>query len=277
MKNVLENSVSLIPWKVRSEIKNWPFIAPLQRWLLSKYIEGNEFTHTVDAGPAKGLQYPITLPADKGIWTGTYELAFSEAIAKSVCPGDVTFDIGAWRGFFSGVMALAGASKVIAFEPLPDNISQLKKVIQLNPNLNISLIEAAVSDKSGTLEFLVMPETSMGKLVDSSFQSGIDGGKKLTINAVKLDDLIADNTISVPAVMKIDVEGAELMVLKGAEKLLSDAKPTLFIEIHSRELCKDCNSLLVKLGYQVLVMETDNNPDGFTEPEVCHFVAKSSH
>jgi FkbM family methyltransferase len=276
MKNVLRNSISLIPWQFRDDIKNLPFISPFQRWLLSKYVEGNEFTHTVDAGPAKGLQYPITLPADKGIWTGTYERAFSEAITKSVHPGDVAFDIGAWRGFFSGMMALSGASKVIAFEPLPDNILQLRKVIQLNPNLNISLIEAAVSDKSGTLEFLVMPETSMGKLADSSFQAGTDGGKSLTINVVKLDDLIADNTVPVPAVMKIDVEGAELMVLKGAKKLLSDAKPILFIEIHSRELCKDCNSLLVKLGYQVLVMETDTNPDGFTEPEVCHFFAKSS-
>jgi hypothetical protein len=110
-------------------------MAPLQRRLLARFLEGREFIHTVDAGPARGLRYPITLPQDKGIWTGTYELELATRIAEVVRPGDVCFDIGGWRGFFSGVMALAGAAKVFVFEPLPANASQIRRMIKLNPEL----------------------------------------------------------------------------------------------------------------------------------------------
>src|SRR6266480_2084709 len=161
---VLRKSVSLVPWRMRGAIKKLPLVAPLQRWLLTRFLDGREFVHTVDAGPASGLEYPITLPDDKGIWTGTYELELATAIAGAVRRGDVCFDCGGWRGFFSGVMALAGASRVFAFEPLPANVAQLRKVIALNPDLPITLIEAAVAEQSGPLEFVVMPQSSMGKL-----------------------------------------------------------------------------------------------------------------
>src|SRR5690349_16529357 len=74
IRAMLRRSVGLVPWKWRGAIKRLPLIAPVQRWLLMRFLEGREFVHTVDAGPAGGLRYPIKLPDDKGIWTGTYEL-----------------------------------------------------------------------------------------------------------------------------------------------------------------------------------------------------------
>ena len=76
-----------------------PLMAPLQRRLLARFLEGHEFIHMVDAGPARGLRYPITLPQDKGIWTGTYELELATGIAEAVRPGDICLDVGGWRGF----------------------------------------------------------------------------------------------------------------------------------------------------------------------------------
>ena len=73
MRGLLRKSVSLVPWQIRGVIKKMPLMAPLQRRLLARFLEGHEFIHMVDAGPARGLRYPITLPQDKGIWTGTYE------------------------------------------------------------------------------------------------------------------------------------------------------------------------------------------------------------
>ena len=266
MKKLLEGSVRFIPWRVRSWVKRLPLIAPLQRWLLARFVEGREFVHTVDAGPARGLKYPITLPADKGIWIGTYEHELAEAIAAAVKPGDVCYDCGGWRGFFSGVMALAGAKRVYAFEPLPDNVAQLRKMIALNPELPITLIKAAVTETPGELEFVVMSETSMGKLSTSTFQADNQSGRKIRVRAVALDALIASGETLPPKVMKVDVEGTELMLLRGARRLLAEHQPKLFMEIHSPELARDCRALLQELGYRVQVFEQPGR-------DICHFHA----
>ena len=265
ISGLLRKSVALVPWRWRGAVKKIPIVAAGQRWLLARFLEGREFVHTVDAGPARGLKYPITLPDDKGIWTGTYEVELATAIAAAVRTGDVCFDCGGWRGFFSGVMALRGAAKVFAFEPLPSNVVQLRKMLALNPSLPITLIEAAVTEQPGELEFVVMPETSMGKLSTSSFQADNQSGQKIRVRAVSLDALLAAGEVSPPALMKVDVEGAELMLLRGAKNLLATHRPKLFMEIHSRELARDCRAFLEPLGYEIGVVGADR--------DVCHFYA----
>jgi FkbM family methyltransferase len=229
-------------------------------------MEGKPFVHTVDAGPARGLRYPITLPADKGIWTGAYELELAQAMAQAVPRGSVCLDIGGWRGFFGGVMALAGAARVVIFEPLPANATQIRKMIELNPGLPVELMEAAVSETDGEIEFCLMPETSMGKLAASSFQAGAVAGERIKVRTVALDPLVAGGIIAAPAVIKIDVEGAELLVLRGARQILATHGPKLFMEIHSRTLGRDCRAFLTQLGYVVQTVEPG-------DPEVCHFIA----
>ena len=110
MRKLLSKSISLVPWKARRLIKSLPLVARLQRRLLSSLLEGQEFVHVVDAGPARGLSYPVTLPQDKGIWTGTYESELTKRVASTVKRGDICLDVGGRRGFFAGVMAVADAS-----------------------------------------------------------------------------------------------------------------------------------------------------------------------
>jgi FkbM family methyltransferase len=270
---MLRKSISLVPWRIRGVIKKIPLVAPFQRWLIGRFLDGRQFIHTVDSGPARGLNYPIKLPEDKGIWTGTYELALATQIAAALPRGKLCLDIGGWRGFFGGVMALAGASRVVIFEPLPENAAQIRRMIQLNPQLPLDLVEAAVSDKSGTIGFCVMPESSMGKLGGDSSQPEMQGGRQIQVSTLTLDEWFNGGTNSPPMVIKIDVEGAELLVLRGAWQVLTRYKPKLFIEIHSRQLARECNELLTSVGYSILVLETDREPDFCSEFEVCHFIA----
>ncbi len=274
MRSLVQRSISLVPWKLRNAIKKLPLIAPLQRHFLRSFLEGEEFVHTVDAGPAKGLKYPITLPQDKGIWTGTYELDLAQRIAHAVRSGDVCLDVGGWRGFFSGVMAIAGASRVIVFEPLPQNISQIHRMIELNPALPIETVEAAIADQVGTTSFQVLKETSMAKLHASSFQSDVTGSERITVRVETLDNLHALGCFVRVDVIKLDVEGAEAMALSGAKNLLGKYRPRLFIEVHSRSLARECASLLAANAYCTEIIETGKPPDFTSEPEVCHFVAK---
>src|SRR5579862_1597786 len=114
MKKLLRASVNILPRAVRTWIKYMPGIAALQRWLVRKIISGEPFVHTLNGGPAAGLRFEVTLPLDKAIWAGTYEIEFAAAIALEVRNGSVCYDVGGYRGYMAGTMALAGASKVEA-------------------------------------------------------------------------------------------------------------------------------------------------------------------
>ncbi|MBD2193878.1 MULTISPECIES: FkbM family methyltransferase [Calothrix] len=275
ISQLLQQSISFVPWKWRSRIKDVPLIASFQRRLINQFLNEQKFLHTINAGPACGLSYPVHLPQDKSIWIGTYEVEFATALAEAVTPGDVCYDIGGFRGFFSAVLALAGAKNVYIFEPLPDNCQQIRAVMAANPNLlSMSLQNIAVGDQKGEAEFLVMPEASMGKLSASSFQVNAQENEKITVQIDTLDNLVQSGQLEKPNLIKIDVEGAEILVLHGAIDTLQKCKPQLFIEIHSRELAHECNLLLTSIGYNVTVMETHKKPDFVTEPEVCHFLAK---
>lgn len=273
-RKFLQRSIKHIPWRLRIRIKRLPLVSRWQRYLLAEYVEGTEFVHTVDAGPAAGLKYPLTLPADKGIWVGTYELEFAARLAESVEPRCICADIGAWRGFFSGVMGLAKARKVYAFEPSPTNCMQIRKMIALNPGLPLQLFEAAVGETTGTLDFHIMADSSMGKVATSSFQAGSEPIQRIQAPVYSLDHLVSRGWIDVPDLVKIDVEGAEASVLRGASQCLRQRKPILFIEIHSHALGEECFTILSATGYSVSVLETKLPPDFRTEPVVCHYVAE---
>ncbi len=214
MRTFLRKSIRLIPWKL-STIKRLPLVALLQRNLLKRFVEGQEFTHTVDAGPARGLNYPIKLPHDKGIWTGTYEVELATGIAEAVKPGDICLDVGGWHGFLSGVMAQAGAAKVFILEPLPANAERIKRMIELNPNLPIELVETAVGDVVGRTTLRIMPETSMAKLSASSFQPDQSAGEAIEVGLETIDHFAETRALGRVTVVKIDVEGAEALVLQG--------------------------------------------------------------
>jgi len=273
LRSLVQQSVQLVPWKVRGWVKFIPGLAAMQRFVLKSVIEGQEFDFVVNAGPAKGLRYPILLPDDKGVWTGNYEVEFVSALVGAVRPSDVCFDVGGWRGYCGGAMATHQAKKVFIFEPLPDNCQRIERLVSLNPNLPIHLVKSAVGAKNGTATFSILDATSMGKLSDSPFQPEVRSEKSITVGVVSLDSWRLANNVQAPNVMKIDVEGAEVMVLQGAIDTLKESHPMLFIECHSRELTKKVCKFLEPLGYGFKTLETNQKPDGYSEPDVCHLVA----
>jgi FkbM family methyltransferase len=221
------------------------------------------------------VRFRLRLPEDKLIWTGTWEIALAEAISESVHPGDVCFDIGSYHGFFAGVMWVAGASAIHCFEPNPANLATIHELKELNPGLPIEVHGLAIGgEDSADAEFATMPELTMGKLATSTFQPGALRGDSLRVRLARLDSLLRDATIPAPDVIKIDVEGAELDVLLGAQSLLTTVKPGIFLEAHSPQLARDCNALLESVGYVVTVLETGRKLSGAPEMEICHLVAR---
>jgi FkbM family methyltransferase len=273
MTNLLTNSVNLVPWWLRDRIRRIPLIAGLQRSFFNFFLAGKEFDYEISAGPAKGLMFPIKLPDDKLIWTGTWEKEIAEVIAENVQKRTVSYDIGSHRGFMAGIMALAGASQVYCFEPNPENIEHLSMLRKLNPDLNLKVLDYAVSDKDGMAEFSIMPESSMGKLSESSFQSGVDNEGKIQVKVKALDNLIENGEIEMPGFVKIDVEGAEYSVLQGARKLIEKCWPTFVIELHSFNLANDCKKFLDDYGYSSRIIQNGIDLQQEQTFSVCHLLA----
>lgn len=179
-----------------------------------------------------------------GYWLGTYELDEQKLFERVVKKGDVVFDIGAHVGFYTLLAAelVGNEGKVFSFEPLPRNIFYLKKHIEINNYKNIKIFEVAVSESSGTASFSASGKTFLGQFSKSG---------ELEVRTIALDDLINSGEILPPDVIKIDVEGAEAAVLKGAVSLLMTHHPHIFIATHGDDAREICRRFVEAFGYRI--------------------------
>lgn len=272
MAFILQKAIDLIPFSWRDRIRKIPGLKQVQAFLMKRMMNDKEFIATISGGPAKGLKMPVKMPGDKLMWVGTWELDFSKALASRIQKGMVCYDIGGYKAYYSGIMALNGASKVYVFEPMPKNISQIEVLIEQNKNLPIELIKAAVSDFNGKATFNLMEEDTMGKLDKSNFQRTDKPGVSIEVECVSLEQLIRQG-LPEPDFIKIDVEGAEEFVIKGGRSILQKKKPTLMIEVHSPEIGKRCMTHLSEIYSNIIVLETGRHPEEGT-PEICHYIAE---
>lgn len=270
IKNSIINLTGKVPFGLRTRIKNIPGLKQLQSVLLKKWVDNKEFVATISGGPAKGLVFPVQMPQDKLMWIGTWELDFAKQLQHSIEPGWICYDIGGYKGYYAGIMALNGAKEVYVFEPMPANAEKISNLISLNNNLPIILKKVAVSDKSGQTIFNIMPEDTMGKLGNSQFQKNEKEVQQLAVDCITLDELVRGN-IPEPDFIKIDVEGAEEFVLQGGIELLKRKKPLLMIEVHSPGIGKRCFDVLKNIYSSIHVFETGTEP-GMGEREICHYI-----
>jgi FkbM family methyltransferase len=244
-------SVNFVPYRLRHWIRHVPGVARLQRLVIGRVLNGHAFVHRINAGPAAGLAFEVTLPSDKAIWGGTYERAFAEVLAGAVIRGGVCYDIGGYRGYMAGVMAAAGASQVVVFEPLPENQQAIRRLCALNPTLPVELLGLAIGKADGVARLTTMPDRSMAKLATSPFQPDAGACGEIEVPLRTIDALVREGTIPPPDIVKIDVEGAECDVLAGAAETLHQWLPAVLLEAHSRALEEECTRALRDLGYRV--------------------------
>lgn len=187
------------------------------------------------------------LPAAGGkVWRvlgGSYEPAQTALFAAAVEPGRVVIDVGAHVGYYSLLAAgRAGPEgRVLALEPDPRNARFLRAHARLNGCRNLAVVEAALFDRAGWVDFRRGTGSGTGRVA---------AGGDLRVRALRLDDVVAEREI-VPAVVKIDVEGAEWKVLSGGRETLRAHRPLVFLSVHSEILAARCGRLLQELGYSV--------------------------
>lgn len=168
------------------------------------------------------------------------------AIRARVGAGDVVCDIGANKGSYLYWMS-KWAGRVVAFEPQP-GLAQYLATACDRLRLSNAVVEAmGVSDSSGTKQLYIPAPNSPGaSLVPSA------GMETLPVRVVALDDYFPPEKKI--ALLKVDVEGAEMDVFKGAERILRESRPTLVFEYEQRHLQEgtvaDCFAYLEARGYR---------------------------
>lgn len=194
-------------------------------------------------GPLRGKRW-IAGSSTHGCWFGTYEIETQRAFCGVAKPGDVVYDVGANVGFYSllGSLCVGPTGRVYCFEPLPRNITDLRKHIAINRLANCEVIEAAVSSTEGRTGFDSSRPRSMGWLSEAGSQ---------TVSTVSLDSLVGNGRILPPKVMKIDVEGAEVDVLRGCTEVLAAHHPAIVLATHGRAAHDVCIETLTAHGYKV--------------------------
>jgi len=165
-----------------------------------------------------------------------------EILCSLLSPGDWTIDVGANIGHYTKRMSdlVTEHGRVIAFEPVSDTFSLLAANAQHYRYQNVTLLNVAASDSSGVVGISIPRfDSGLNNYYEASLTQSNDGLQVMTLS---IDSLRLPCTIRL---VKIDVEGHELSVLKGMSQLLSRDKPILIIEVSSKEV----HSLLFKMGY----------------------------
>ena len=224
----------------------------------------------VRGGLGEGLLLRINPRWGLPLWEGTYEQAVQDVLAKLLGPGKVFYDVGGGIGFFSLIAARLGAT-AICFEPDKTNASFVETHMALNAlESKVELVRKAVFSRTGCVAFgNSSPERGYGNgyvqevHVDRSARwvTGEDLSERTPKSAlctdvpcVKLDDFVAGRAL--PDVIKIDVEGAESDILKGAGKLLNQARPHLICELHDAANSEFVQAQLRSKGYGLTWLET---------------------
>jgi len=145
-----------------------------------------------------------------------------ELIKKQIAEGDVVIDLGANIGYFTLIFSkLVGPrGKVFAFEPDPTNFSILKENVSLNKCLNVTLIQKAVSKYSHKGTIYLNDENRGDHRI---FDSGDNREKIDGIEITSLDDYFDTSKIKIDFI-KMDIQGSEILALKGMEKILEENK-----------------------------------------------------
>jgi FkbM family methyltransferase len=207
--------------------------------------------------------------------TGDAEPEVQEALAALIEPGQTVYDVGANIGFFTMLCSrLVGPEgRVYAFEPIPENLATLRHNVVLNGLSNVTIVEQALSSSTGTAEMFVSPWSAFHSLnVEGASKQANHGPEagQIEVRTVTLDEFVEREGVRAPDLLKIDVEGAELIVLEGGRETLRSVQPLLLCELHDTHAAYE--QLVREIGYRLRVIDAESQ-DLAQAPRNVHTIA----
>jgi FkbM family methyltransferase len=246
-------------------------------------VAGPEWTR-VTAGPLAGHKLMLTLgaaPWQAEMRDGAFDAFIYDALAEhGPLAGKVFWDVGAHVGYHTLCFAaLAGPEgAVVAFEPNLSNLDRLSANIERNADLagRVRVMTCALSEHDGEASFVSSPNVDDGSSSGSGLENGFafnreidtSAAGRIQVRTARADALVANGSVPAPDIVKIDVEGGESFVLRGALGLLREAKPVLVIEVHNIVSMFHTLGLLFDLGYESRILDAEHS-----SASRCHIIA----
>lgn len=222
-----------------------------------------------------GLPFEVS-PAEtigRGLWrSGVHELAVSEVLWRLVDPGEVVVDVGANTGYFSALMGcrVGRDGLVMAFEPHPAMRERLQgNIVRWQPCVTVGKIEVypvALSDVRGHA-MLCLP-ARFEENTGTAYLGG-DGAEGIPVETCRLEEFFPEG-MSLPSVVKVDVEGHEASVLSGAGMLLAGAGVRDVVFEEHRAYPAESARLLESRGYEVFRIERGLWGPRLSDPRSAH-------
>jgi FkbM family methyltransferase len=172
--------------------------------------------------------------------------------------GEVVIDAGAHYGFYTlNASRLVGADgMILSFEPHPKNYRRLLKNLSSNGIRNVKPFNKALGERDGLVKLYISSHSERHSTSVALNPSTRYNGNYIFVESARLDTIVSELGIRRVDLVKIDVEGAELSILKGAEKTINKFKPSLTIAAyHYPEEIDEICALLkgFNLSYRVLI------------------------
>lgn len=226
---------------------------------------------TTTAWDGAKLAVSFQNPPEVSIWLwGTYEPDVIAALDRLVTPGAVTIDVGANCGVISTRMrTLAGPTgRVVAIDPSEVATARVAEQAALNGWTNVETVNVGLGDAEGTATFL-QAAIGIGALPEADAEFG--QAVEVAVQLRRLDDVVAERDLH-PTVIKIDTDGGELDILRGAERTLAADRPALVFELCLDGLERrgrspeDLESLLHDAGYELWAAVPKPRPSWLVGP-----------
>ena len=221
---------------IYSMIRNWPGpgssrVHPIKLLrLLPRSAVVSAMGAKFDIDPADDVEYSILCNA------GARNLKALELMKNHVPTGGTIMDVGSHVGLYAlvGSTIVGSSGQVFAFEPIHTTFRRLVNNISLNNADNVIPINKALSDFEGPLYLNLSPDQNSGK---TSISPVIVGESCRVISySTTIKRMVEELGLRIIDFVKIDAQGAELHILKGAGKLLaSGAIRNMYIELHTRQ------------------------------------------
>jgi FkbM family methyltransferase len=200
-----------------------------------------------------------------------WEKPNTELILGSLRKGSVMFDVGAHIGYYSvlGSQVVGPGGRIVSVEPNPQTLPRLRKNLELSHASNVTVEDVACTDKETTLTFYQagIRNTGASSISESNARNADHGEmvRSVTVRGRTLDSIVQELGLQRVDFVKIDVEGAEVQVLRGMKNTLAKYQPHMLIEMKPAQLASmgtsigELRSVLRDSGYVPGRMPTDDD------------------
>lgn len=239
--------------QVKAGVELIPGAHKAYKWITTRTGEGK--VYEIARGPMAGLRWRRRNCLPFWYHLGIYEPETSRFLAAHLRPGDTFWDLGANAGYHTLMAArtVGATGRVVAVEPDPGTCEILREQLQLNGFDNCTVVQAAVSDRAGRTLLVRRASDPRGNALQQIDNPAIDNkeGDLVEVPSLTLDDL--SSLHPAPRLIKMDIEGAEVLALPAGRTLLTGAgRPErLLVAVHGEEARAFCHRLLQDMGYEL--------------------------